>query len=171
MLKQPRFKTLGKFPREAYKMLYFYFKPPPPFVIPLGRPWEWLQLRTYLIFIFFSQQRTSVANPGPPFEILNSPLLFKNNFHDNTGDNSAENFRLVTLNGRGCICDETYFRVFNTFLWIASIPCRYFWKRYKHNTGDADEYDKTNCQSNTFIHGYFRTGNSVAKINLLTQLV
>ena len=25
-LKQLRFKTLGKFPREAYKMLYFYLK-------------------------------------------------------------------------------------------------------------------------------------------------
>ena len=31
MLKQLRFKTLvEQFPREAYKMLYFYFNPPPP---------------------------------------------------------------------------------------------------------------------------------------------
>ena len=39
MLKQLRFKTLVvQFPREAYKMLYFYLKPPPPLVIPLRRP-------------------------------------------------------------------------------------------------------------------------------------
>ena len=44
MLKQLRFKTLVvKFPREAYKILYFYLKPPPPpFVIPLRRPCKWL---------------------------------------------------------------------------------------------------------------------------------
>ena len=41
MLKQLCFKTLVvQFPREAYKMLYFYLKPPPPLVIPLRRPWH-----------------------------------------------------------------------------------------------------------------------------------
>ena len=39
MSKQLRFKTLAlQFPREAYKMLYFYLKPLPPLVIPLRRP-------------------------------------------------------------------------------------------------------------------------------------
>ena len=38
MLKQLRFKTLVvQFSREAYKMLYFYLKPPAP-VIPFRRP-------------------------------------------------------------------------------------------------------------------------------------